>query len=213
MLEYVSRPEIWRYLGYKNKKPEQEICSLIEDCLQQLEKVLSPRQISRRVDCRIEGDTIWLDTLQITSRSLAEHLSGCKEAFLFVATLGTGVDQLLRRYSQIRVSRATILQAASAAMIESWCDQCQKSLEEQVDGLYLRPRFSPGYGDLPLDFQEPLLGYLEAGKRIGLGLTDSMLMTPSKSVSAIIGITADKKNCTTHHCALCEKLNCPFRTV
>lgn len=213
MLELVSRPEIWRYLGYKNEKPEEEICALVEDCLQQLKGVISPRQISCRVDCRIEGNTIQLDTLQTTSQSLAEHLAGCREAFLFAATLGTGVDQLLRRYSQIRVSRATILQAASAAMIETWCDQCQKQLEEQLDGLYLRPRFSPGYGDLSLDFQKPLLRYLEAGKRIGLGLTDSMLMTPSKSVSAVIGITSDKKSCTVHRCAACGKLDCPFRKV
>ena len=209
----VSRPEIWRYLGYKNDQPEEEIRALVEDCLWQLETVVSPRQVSLRVSCRIEGDQVQLGSLQTTSRSLAEHLQGCKEVILFAATLGTGVDQLLRRYGQIRVSRATVLQAASAAMIETWCDECQEQLQEQLEGLYLRPRFSPGYGDLALDFQRPLLEYLQAGKRIGLGLTDSMLMTPSKSVSAIIGLTEDKKSCTVHRCAACGKLDCPFRKV
>ncbi len=213
MLDRISRPEIWRYLGYKDERPEEEICTLIEDCLKELEEAAAPRQVSRRVACRIEDQTVRLDTLQTASRSLAQHLAGCNEAFLFAATLGTEVDQLLRRYSRIRVSRATVLQAAAAAMVEAWCNQCQEQLQKPLDGLYLRPRFSPGYGDLSLDFQRPLLQYLEAGKRIGLGLTDSMLMTPSKSVSAIIGITADKKSCTVHRCAACGKLDCPFRTV
>jgi hypothetical protein len=213
MLERVSRSEIGRYLGYRNDPPGAEVSALIEDCLRQLDAAASPRQISCRVECRIEGDTVRLGALSVESRSLAEHLSGCSEAYLFAATLGTGVDQLLRRYSQLRVSRATVLQAASAAMIEAWCDQCQEQLAETLDGLYLRPRFSPGYGDLPLSFQRPLLDTLEAGKRIGLGLTDSMLMTPSKSVSAIIGLTGDKKSCTVHRCAACSKLNCPFRKV
>lgn len=213
MLDRISRPEIWRYLGYKNEKPGEEICTLIEDCLKELNAVAAPRQISCRVNCYIENDLIHLGTIQTVSHSLAEHLAGCSEAFLFAATLGTDVDQLLRRYSRVRVSRAAILQAASAAMVEAWCDICQEQLQEQLDGLFLRPRFSPGYGDLSLDFQQPLLNYLEAGKRIGLGLTDSMLMTPSKSVSAIIGLTEDKKSCAVHRCAACGKLDCPFRKV
>lgn len=213
MHKEVSRPEIWRYMGYKNEQPEESVCALIEDCLRQLETAASPRQVSLRVSCRVDGNQVQLGALQVTSRSLAEHLDGCCEAFLFAATLGTGVDQLLRRYGQTRVSRAAVLQAASAAMIEAWCDECQEQLQGQLEGLYLRPRFSPGYGDLPLHFQRPLLECLEAGKRIGLGLTDSMLMTPSKSVSAIIGLTEDKKSCTVHRCAACGKLDCPFRKV
>jgi cobalamin-dependent methionine synthase I len=52
----------------------------------------------------------------------------------------------------------------------------------------LRPRFSPGYGDLPLELQTNLFKVLDCQHFIGLTLNDSMLMSPSKSVTAIVGL-------------------------
>ena len=212
MFENLNRREVWRYLGYKGNQPDETVCRMIEEMVGMVETVAAPRQVSRRVECKIEDDVIWLGTRQVRSWSLARHLQGCDEAFLFAATLGTGIDRLLQRYNRLQVSRAAVLQAVSAAAVEEWCDQCQKQLEDGLEpGLYLRPRFSPGYGDLPLEFQRPLLESLEAGKRIGIELTDTLLMTPTKSVSAIIGITSDRKSCSVHRCAACTKVDCPFR--
>lgn len=210
----VSRPEIWRYLGYRGTEPDETVKDLIEESLSELEKAAVPRQVSRRVSCTIDGDLLTLGGISVKSRSLAEHLSGCEEAFLFAATIGTGIDRLIRKYSRLQVSKAAVMQSAAAAMVESWCDSCQQELEQNLsEGIYLRPRYSPGYGDFPLSFQRPLLDALEAGKRIGIELTDSMLMIPSKSVSAVIGLTADKKSCSVHKCASCGNTGCPFRKI
>lgn len=215
MFEKLSRREVWRYLGYKGSEPDETVCRLVEETIEMVENAAVPRQVSRRVTCKIQPDNrLFLGSLEVTSQSLAKHLHDCSEVILFAATLGSGIDRLLQRYNRLQVSRAAILQAVSAAAVEEWCDQCQKQLEDGLEeGLYLRPRFSPGYGDLPLAFQRPLLESLEAGKRIGIELTDTLLMTPTKSVSAIIGITSDKKSCTVHHCAACAKTDCPFRKV
>ena len=83
--------------------------------------------------------------------------------------------------------------------------------EYERKGLYLRPRFSPGYGDFPLSCQEGLLNGLQAGKRIGITLTEGSLMMPSKSVTAVIGISENKEFCTVTGCEICEKTDCAYR--
>ena len=93
------------------------------------------------------------------------------------------------------MARAVVLQACAAAELEEYCDEQQKKISTELEksGLYLRPRFSPGYGDFPIEFQEPIMRMLDCAKKIGLTMTDSYMMSPTKSVTAIIGI---KK---THH--------------
>ena len=111
------------------------------------------------------------------------------------------------------MSRAVVMQAAAAAMIEEYCDQVCSALKEEYEarGEYLRPRFSPGYGDFPLECQPALLGALEAGKRIGIKLTDSLLMMPSKSVTAVMGISKKPHRCDVRGCEACGKTDCAYR--
>ena len=150
---------------------------------------------------------------QTCSKALKKNLKDCQSVLLFGATLGTGVDLLLHRYNRLQMSKAVVLQAAAAAMLEDYCDQMNEELEKKYEekGLYLRPRFSPGYGDFSLECQPALLGCLEAGKRIGITLTDSLLMAPSKSVTAVIGISRIPGTCGMRSCQDCEKRDCAYR--
>ena len=102
---------------------------------------------------------------------------------------------------------------AAAAAAEAFCDEVNDNLRLQAEseGLYLRPRFSPGYGDLSLDCQRTFLRMLNAGKEIGLTLTDSGLMVPIKSVTAIIGISSVPTACHRQGCEACAKTDCSFR--
>ena len=132
---------------------------------------------------------------------------------LFATTLGIDVDKLLNKYSKFEMSRAVVIQATATAMLEDYCnhycDTLKKEWEEK--GYYLRPRFSPGYGDFSLECQKPLLEVLEDQKRIGIYLTDSLLMTPSKSITAIIGISKQPNQCKIEGCEVCQKKNCIYR--
>ena len=104
-------------------------------------------------------------------------------------TVGSEVDRLLARYGKLSVAKAVVMQAAAAAMVEAYCNELNAMWKKEYleKGLYLRPRFSPGYGDFPLSAQKQILDGLEAGKRIGITLTEGFLMLPSKSVTAVIG--------------------------
>ena len=160
-----------------------------------------------------EPDQVETAGMDIRSRGLARNLKGCREVILVAVTLGTRTDLLLRRYSRTDMTRAVILQACAAARLEeyldAWQEERKKELEEE--GLYLRPRFSPGYGDFSIHHQKALLQRLEAQKRIGLTMTDGYMLTPSKSVTALAGISPEKTACHRQGCESCGKIDCAYR--
>lgn len=209
----VSRGEVLRYMGCKGAQSEA-VMALVEDCLDQLGQACEPRHLtavfplSFTADGGIDGGCF-----RTHSRNLSRNLADCHKIIVFAATLGTGADHLIHKYSRLEMSRAVVLQAAAAAMIEEYCDQVCSALkaEYEAGGEYLRPRFSPGYGDFPLECQPALLGALEAGKRIGIKLTDSLLMMPSKSVTAVMGISKKPHRCDVRGCEACGKTDCAYR--
>jgi len=111
------------------------------------------------------------------------------------------------------MSRAVILQAAAAAMIEEYCDRVCRELKAayEAKGLYLRPRFSPGYGDFPLECQPYLLECVDGGKQLGIRLTGGYLMMPSKSVTAVMGLGRTPCGCEVKGCEACGKKDCAYR--
>ena len=111
------------------------------------------------------------------------------------------------------MSRAVVLQAASAAMIEAYCNEVNAQLKKEAEGRgsYLRPRFSPGYGDFSLEYQKEICRTLSAEKTVGITLTDSLLMLPSKSVTAVIGAGKTPCGCEPEGCENCGKTDCLYR--
>lgn len=208
------------------------VTEAVESCLEELERAVTPRFVFRRY--QIEWAVEWAENavkarqdspqapliqiagMEIRSRSLSRNLQGCHSAYLMAATLGIGPDRLIARASVSQMSRAVIFQAAAAAMIESWCDEVNKMIIQEAaeEGLYCRPRFSPGYGDFPLEFQTSFARILRIQKEIGVSLTESMLMMPSKSVTAVIGLSHENRQCVLHGCETCSKSGeCAFSRV
>ena len=206
--------ELLRYLGCKNGTvPDENTKVLIDQCKQELEQAASPRVTWREYPLSIQDHVIDMTCFQTRSKSLERNLKDCEQILLFAATLGSQVDVLLHRYNMIQMSKAVVMQAASVAMLETFCDEENQKLQEayQEKGWYLRPRFSPGYGDFSLECQRQIAPALELNKRIGVTLTDSLLMAPSKSVTAVIGVSRLPRNCTVQGCEACAKRDCAYR--
>ena len=244
----VDKREIYRYLGYRGRTPDENVLRESDRCHEELRDAVTPRFVYRQSpierlfsddkqgagagsgsspgpvsgsdmrsdpgpvsgpDMRSdpEPETLSIAGMKIRSRSLCRNLRDCESAYLMAATLGIGPDRLIARASVARMSRAVILQAAAAAMIEAWCDQVNQKIIEEAEeqGLYCRPRFSPGYGDFSLEHQTDLAQILRIQKEIGVSLTQSLLMMPSKSVTAVIGLSPVKKECELHGCEVCSK--------
>lgn len=214
----INKREVFRYLGYQNHEPDEKTDRLVDDVIRELEQHLSTKNIQRRFQITIleNDDIVFRDkecSFQMVSKNLTTNLRGCEEVVIFAATLGNGPDQLMNRYEISNMTKAAISQSASAMLIEAYCDQIQEEIrvQEESKGHYLRPRFSPGYGDLSIIDQKKIFQVLECEKRIGLTLTDSFMMLPIKSVTAIIGITKESSNCHVGKCKQCNKKDCEFR--
>lgn len=210
----IDPREVVRYLGYRGTEPDEAVRMLIFACIDEINIAAVPKFICERFPLSYSEETgFQAGSLNFSSHSLQRNLAGCQEVFLFAATIGIAVDTLIRRTAMMDSAKGLVMQAAAAAAIEAFCDEENDRLREQVkaEGLFLRPRFSPGYGDLTLECQRDFLRVLNARKNIGLTLTDSGLMVPIKSITAIIGISSIPTACHREGCELCSKTDCAYR--
>ena len=204
--------EVQRYMGYHgivDIAPEMQ--EKINKAIEHLGTQSHPRIISKEYRITVAEKTVTLhaDNEDVTfeSEGLVRNLSGCCGAILLAATVGPACDMLVRRASITSAADAAIYQAAGAAAIEAFLDDYNDKLKAsyEVRGLFLRPRFSPGYGDLKLEHQKDWFRLLDITKQIGIELTDSLLMVPTKSVTAIIGIGIDENKSGCSGCKGCNK--------
>lgn len=194
--------EIFRYSG-----GGEELRDMVLDCIGEAEKVLSYKVCYCELPVEISGDYVKTPAFAVKSSALAKNLSGCKKALIFGATVGIGIDRFITKYGSISPSRAVLCQALGAERIEALCN----AFCEDMKAIYgaLRPRFSPGYGDFDISMQKEFFSYLDLSRKIGLTLNESLLMSPSKSVTAIMGIgECTGKNNTG--CSTCTQRDCKF---
>ncbi len=184
----VDRREILRYSGVRGSAPEVE--SLLDDCLAELSGRLTYRVCFAEYPVFVKENTVMLGDIRVVSSDLARRLEGCDRALIFAATVGHEIDRVIARYGRISPARALMVQAIGTERIEALCDAFEKEISEGQSrgGRQTRKRFSPGYGDIPLTLQREIFASLACTGRIGVSLNESLLMSPSKSVTAIIGI-------------------------
>lgn len=203
----VNAQEALRYAGVKENTPE--ICALLQECIQLCENSLTPRVCYSFYPITRQDGTLDLGFARTDSSALKRNLAGCEELVLFAATIGLEMDRLIARYARLSPARSVMLQAIGAERIETLCDAFEEELIRQ--GHELSSRFSPGYGDLPLEMQRDIFSALDCPKHIGVSLNESLLMSPSKSVSAIIGLNGESSERCMHNCARCTLTNCLYR--
>lgn len=206
--------EAVRYLGYGKCAVDDKTMQMISESFKELDLIADKKSIYRIFTVSyIEKNTLSIGNLKIQSGNLQKSLKGCGEVVLFGATLGTDVDRQIRKYELLDMSRAVVMQACAAAYLEEFCDDIQRKIAVQMeaDGKFLRPRFSPGYGDFSILHQKELLAMLDASKKIGLSMTEGYMLTPTKSVTAVIGISRTEEHCHIRGCEACEKTDCIYR--
>ena len=189
----INRREIWRYAGFKGQ-PDLQLEALLDAVIADLSGKLSYRVCYRTFETLPVGED---------SKDLAKALRGSSGVVLFAATIGLEVDRYIAKYQHISATRALLAQAFGAERIEALCDGF-------CDEFGAARRFSPGYGDFPLEAQKEIFALLDCSKMIGVSLTESLLMMPSKSVTAIFGIGCAKEN-TAHKCENCNISDCNYR--
>ena len=189
----IDRREIYRYM---QAKPCDELESLLDRAIALSKNKLCYKVCYTELPVSVCDGMLDLGFAKTDSQDLKKCLDGCEGIILFAATVGIELDRLFMRYGKIEPSMALCLQAIGAERVESLCDRFCKDMADQyaISGKILRPRFSAGYGDLPLSLQREIINTLQTPKHIGVTLNESLLMSPSKSVTAIIGIKERNEN-------------------
>ena len=179
--------ETARYLGYrKTSLPDEQISSLIDECICELFNVISPQAVYDFFDLETAfPHSVRFADVEIISVDLARNLHDCKKVALLAATIGPQVDAVIRRCQTLNPAKASVMQAAGAMYIEKFVDLVNDEIKKAVCGKS-KPRFSPGFGDVSLEVQKDFFRLLPCA-RIGLTLMDSLIMSPEKSVTAFVG--------------------------
>lgn len=184
--------ETARYLGYKKSNPpDAQISDLIKTCVQELFNVIMPQAVFDKFELKENGSNnnkiAFADT-QLISKDLANNLRNCNEIYIFGATIGPQVDALIRKTQIFDSPKAAVFQAAGAMFVEKVVDFVNSEIKKDAaqQGFFCRPRYSPGYGDVSLNFQKEFFRLLPMSK-IGLTLMDTLIMAPEKSVTAFVG--------------------------
>ena len=203
----IDPDEVAVYLGYYSAKTDENTKDLIKICTEEFLKAADFRACFAEVEVNEHGG-INLAGKKIICNSLKRNLAGCEKAYVFAATTGIESHRLIERNSVISPLKGMVTDCVGSAAIEAFCNKINLSFDNCE---CLRPRFSPGYGDMPLECQRDIIEFLQTKKNIGMSLTDSLMMVPVKSVTAIIGIGKEKNKCTGPGCMICSGTNCPYR--
>ncbi len=206
-----AKAEVLRYLGHRGQEIGEDLSARVDKAMAECRALSRPRVITRRFPLAQGADGAF-DIgagLALAGKTAAAQLAGAAGAALLAATLGYAPERRVAAAQLADITYALLLDAAATQYIEEICDSAQAALRAGLaaEGLHLGARFSPGYGDLPLTLQGPLLTLLDAPRRAGLSRTGRDILTPRKSVTAVMGIFSappPPPACGCAHCPLRE---------
>jgi len=196
--------ETLRYLGVRGA-PDEALRRDVEQAAAALAEQVQP-QYTYRVFPAVPGpDGIVLAGAGMTlpGETAAKMLAECGRAALLLCTLGAPFETLLRACQARSMARAVVLDACGSALVEAGCAAAEREIAERFPGCWLTDRFSPGYGDLPLALQTSLCAALDAGRRLGVSVTESLLLNPTKTVTAVIGLAETPQAARIRGCGAC----------
>lgn len=213
-LTSINQSEALRYLNYGNNRPDEKIQAIIDRCEKKILETIKPRYIYKVFDISFMPDGVHAigSTLILKGNDIAQHLKGCEKAVLMCATLSADIDMLIRNAQIEDMTEAVIYDSLASVCIEQLCDSVENEIHERLPEYFHTWRYSPGYGDLPIDIQPQFVEVMNAGKRIGLCVTDTDMLTPKKSVTAVIGLSRNQINQKKRGCQTCSMRDkCQFR--
>ncbi|BES65540.1 vitamin B12 dependent-methionine synthase activation domain-containing protein [Gottschalkiaceae bacterium SANA] len=209
--------EVIRYLGYQNNQVDQQTRKRVQEVMQIVEDTIDPRwdfQSFERHEWSKNRVTLRGLPFCLQGESIAKHLQDASRVFLMAATLGVEAERMLMRMQAISMTDAMILDSCLSTYVEGAADQCQEEIKKLIsESEQLTFRFSPGYGDFPLAVHQDMIRSLRWDRTLGITVTSSMMMVPSKSVIAIIGVEEkcdknkekkDKMPCGNKSCEVCK---------
>lgn len=212
----IKKKEVLRYLGYKDQEYGRELDLLIDEMRNEIMEVAKYKYTYKIVELvRDENGLVAIKDaiLPLLGENIQKHLEKAKYAVVMAATLGVGLERKMNYYGKVDLTKNFILDSCGTEMIEEVCDGIEEEVKEKLgEGYYYTFRYSPGYGDFPISVQKDLVNFLDGYRRIGLTVTESNLLLPRKSVTAIMGVGTSPFEEEFDRCGAClAREYCKFR--
>ncbi|NLM49823.1 MAG: methionine synthase [Clostridiaceae bacterium] len=187
----MDKSEVLRYLGHKGQQLSRGLDLEIDEMINKCRDISKPKYVYKIYNIKKHPDGVEFlgSSLYLFGKSVINHLKGADKCAIFAATLGADIDREIAVMQKTDITRALILDAAASALIEEVCDTAQNEIAglAKREGRKITSRYSPGYGDLSLDYQQKILNMLDAQRKIGLTASTNNILLPRKSVTALIG--------------------------
>lgn len=202
--------EALRYVGITNPNPETE--QRARRMMALAGEKCPPRHVLRVFDISWEDEAPTLASIPLPGNTARLMLDGCDRAALLVCTLGAAFEREAEAFRHRDAADMLLFDGCGSALVEQGCDDAACMLQNTLPGVFLTDRFSPGYGDLPLTLQQPILAATDAARRLGVTANESSLLIPQKTVTAIIGLADTPRPARVRGCACCGLQGaCPYR--
>ena len=166
----IDKKEVLRYLEYKNQKIDKKLNFIIDDCIKLTKSKINPRYTLGVYSILKEkiNDNYQIkfrdSELVIESKDLYKLLNNCNECIVLATTIGIDIEKEIKINSYSNLTKSIIIDACATTAIEEFCDKLQSNIELILnkEGKYITNRYSPGYGDLNIDFNEIFINLLRA---------------------------------------------------
>jgi hypothetical protein len=195
----INKNTILKYLHYKGSKIPVEFESIIDHSIEFIRENYFGKYIYR-----VLGITDDLLREILIGNDIAAHLKSSTEIIMMAVTLGQEVEKHINKLSYVDLTKSVILDSVASAAVESLADDISEKLAEEYKPRFLTDRFSPGYGDMPIEVQKKFMELLNTKSKIGLGVSSSGILQPRKSITAIMGISDVKQKHRNNKCELCN---------
>ncbi|MDX9702077.1 MAG: vitamin B12 dependent-methionine synthase activation domain-containing protein [Candidatus Auribacterota bacterium] len=183
---------VLRRLGYmRSAEPDSQTKKRIEKVMTDAATIADPRGIYRILPCKAVENTIVIqERFVIQSKAVYRLFESCSHCAVMAVTVGPAIcrerDSLMNdkgKYADGVILDAVASELADAAM--AWIYDLTAKIG-RGQGFSATMRYSPGYKDLYLSTQSMIDELLDLS-RIGICVTDSFMLEPEKSVTALAG--------------------------
>ncbi len=191
----INRKQILKNLNYEDETADQITLEKISDCEILVLKNIHPRYMGKCYNLRSENDRVFLvdnqikeNELKLSGEKILSELYYCEKAVLFCITLSGDIDMEIGLIEKQDIEKAIMLDAVAAAALEDYCDIVEKDVSAKYPDYQITYRFSPAYGDMPVNTNNDFVAMLDAQRRIGVSVSESGKFTPRYSIAAILGL-------------------------
>ncbi len=213
-IKSINIDEALRYMGYRKDIDIENIRPILKLCENRLLSVINPRFIYKIYDIEHIDNMVHIlnSSIYFKGNDIYSHTEDCSKAVFLAATISNGADRLISEYQVRDMTSALITDCMASAAIEQVCNEAEEIIKENIGNYYMTWRFSPGYGDLSIEYQKDFISLTDSMRKIGLTINSNNILIPRKSVTAIIGLSEKPIPKKRRGCAICNMNKiCQFR--